>query len=102
RVVVGDAALQGDRLVLRPARALMARARVAALPVLDDLGCPLKRTDLADACDVGAVPLHPELEVLVGVETVRVHAELGHLSRPPTSAAGRPAAGSARRRTRLA
>ena len=52
---------------VRPGR-LAAAARVAALAVLDHLGRALQRADLADAGDVAAVPLHPELEVLVRVE----------------------------------
>ena len=40
---------------------------------VDDCG-----TGGRDACDHATIPLHPELEVLVGVEAVRVHGELGH------------------------
>ena len=45
--------------------------RIAAFAVLDHLGGPLEGADLADPGDVAAVPLHPELEVLVGIEAVR-------------------------------
>ena len=44
---------------------------IAALAVLDHLGRALERADLADAGDVAAVPLHPELEVLVRIEALR-------------------------------
>ena len=65
---------------------LRLRARVAALAVLDDLGRPLERADLADAGDVPAVPLDPELEVLVRVEALRVDGELRHRSSSVRSA----------------
>ena len=55
---------------VRPGR-LAAGARVAAVAVLDDLGRPLERADLADAGDVAAVPSDAELEVLVWVEALR-------------------------------
>ena len=53
---------------------LRLRAGIAAFAVLDHLGRALERADLADAGDVAAVPLDPELEVLVGVEALRVDA----------------------------
>src|SRR5262245_33728056 len=89
--VVRDAALERDRVVLRPAGRLAARAVVAALAMLDDLGRSLQRADLAHAGDVAPVPLHAELEVLVRVEPLRVDGELRHDARPPP---GRPVAGS--------
>jgi len=46
--------------------------------MLDHLGRPLERADLADARNIAAVPLHPELEVLVGIEAVGVDGELSH------------------------
>ena len=46
--VVGDAALQGDGLVLGAAGRLARGGRVAALAVLDHLGAALERADLAD------------------------------------------------------
>src|SRR5262249_23993817 len=70
----------GDGLVLGTAGRLVAAARIAALAMLDHLGGALERADLADARDiVGAGPeLHPELEVLVRIEALRVYGELGH------------------------
>ena len=67
--VVRDAALERDRArtCVRPGDLRLVR-RVAALAVLDDLGRALERADLADARHVAAVPLDPELEVLVRVE----------------------------------
>ena len=47
--VVGDAALQGDGVVLGAARRFPAAARVAAVAVLHHLGGALERADLADA-----------------------------------------------------
>ena len=76
--VVGDAALERDRLVLGAAGRLAAVLGIAALAVLDDLGGALERADLADAGDVAAVPLHAELEVLVRIEALRVDGELCH------------------------
>src|SRR5262249_51862704 len=70
--IVGDAALERDRLVLGAARGLARGAGVAALAVLDDLGRALERAHLADAGHVPAVPFAPELEVLVGIEPPRV------------------------------
>src|SRR5262249_22433247 len=81
--VVRDAALERDRVVLRPAGRLAARAVVATLAVLDDLGRALQRADLAHARDVAPIPLHAELEVLVRVEPLRVDGELRHVARPP-------------------
>src|SRR6185437_15184190 len=89
--VVGDAALDGDRLILGAAGRLARAAGVAALAVLDHLGGALESRHLADAGHVAAVPLHPELEVLVRIEALRIDAELGHgvLLR---SGSGRPSA----------
>src|SRR5262249_33314042 len=53
--VVRDAALERDRVVLRPAGRLAARAVVATLAVLDDLGRALQRADLAHARDVAPI-----------------------------------------------
>ena len=57
--VVGDAALEGDRLVLGATRRLAAAGRVAAVAVLDHLGGALQRADLADAGDVACHPTSP-------------------------------------------
>ena len=96
--VVGDAALERDRLVLGAARRFAAAAgRIAALAVLDHFGGALERAHLADAGDVAAVPLDPELEVLVGIEALRVDRELCHDHLLPVrSSIGcrRPSAGS--------
>ena len=70
--VVRDAALQRDGVVFGAAGRLAAAARVAALAVLHHFGRALQRADLADAGDVLAVPFHAELEVLVGIEALRV------------------------------
>ena len=64
--------------ILGAAGRLAAAARIAALAVLDHLGRALQPADLADAGDVAAVPLDPELEVLVRIEALRVDGELGH------------------------
>ena len=50
----------------------------SALAMLDDLGAALETADLADPGDIPTVPLHSELEVLIGVEPVGVDAELSH------------------------
>src|SRR5690349_16345176 len=76
--VVGDAALDGDRLVLGAPRRLARAAGVAALAVLDHFGGALQSRHLADAGHVAAIPLHPELEVLVRIEALRIDAELSH------------------------
>src|SRR5690606_24609286 len=76
--VVGDATLESDCLVLGAAGGLSCGARVATLAVLDDLRRPLERADLRDTRHVAAVPLHPELEVLVRIEPLGIYAELSH------------------------
>ena len=50
--------------------------------MLDDLGRAFEGRDFADAGDVASVPLHPELEVLVGVEALGVDRKLGHACSP--------------------
>ena len=40
--------------------------------MLDDLGRLLQTADLADAGDDGVPELHDELEVLVGIESLRL------------------------------
>src|SRR5262249_15627932 len=81
--VVGDAALERDRLVLGSAGRLAAGAGISTVAVLDDLGRALERRHLANARDVAAVPLDPELEVLVGIEALCVDRELCHGYSPP-------------------
>src|SRR5207245_1157316 len=80
--VVCNAALERDRLVLRPPGGFPAAAVVATLPVPHHLGRPLQGAHLADARDVPAFPFHPELEVLVGVEAIRIDRELRHAAPP--------------------
>ena len=50
--------------------------------MLDHLSGALESADLADAGDIFAVPLHAKFEILVGIEPLRVDAELSH-SLPP-------------------
>src|SRR3990172_8887810 len=57
---------------------LTPRARVTALPVHDHVRRPAQSADLRHARDVPSVPLHAELEVLVGIETLGVHDKLRH------------------------
>src|SRR5262249_46633572 len=79
-LVVCDAALEHDGLIFGSS-GRFARARgITSLAMLDHFGGALERSDLADAGHVFAVPLHPELEVLVGVEALRVDAERSHCS----------------------
>src|SRR3974390_3124093 len=51
----------------------------------DDLGAANQRADLGNSGDVLAVPLHPEFEVLVGIEALRVDRELCHAEPRPNS-----------------
>src|SRR5207302_7610299 len=85
--IVRHAALEGDGLVLGASRRLARAARIAPFAVLDDVGGALQTAYLAGAGHVVAVPLHPELEVLVRVEPLRtgVDAELSHGPSPYTS-----------------
>src|SRR6185312_6203998 len=76
--VVGHAAFDGDRLVLGAPGRLARAAGITALAMLDHLGGALQAGHLADAGHVAAVPLHPELEVLVGIEALRIDTELSH------------------------
>jgi len=55
---------------------------VAALTVLHHFGGPLERRHFADARDIAPVPLHAELEVLIGIETLRVDGKLRHTCSP--------------------
>src|SRR4029077_10785409 len=82
---MGDAPLEGDRLELDPAGRLARRRRISTFTMLDDLRASLEPPDLADPRDVPAVPLHPELEVLVGIEALGVDGELSHLDLPQTA-----------------
>ncbi len=69
--VMGDAAFKRDRLELAAPGRLAAARRVAAFAMLHDLGRALQHPDLAHPRDVLPVPLHAELEVLVGIEALR-------------------------------
>ena len=54
----------------------MTGAGVATLTVLDDFGIAAERADLRDAGNVPAIPFDAELEILVGIEALRVRGEL--------------------------
>ena len=81
--VVGDPALQRDRLVLGPPGRFAAGAGIAAFAMFDDFGRALEGADLADAGDISSIPLDAELEILVWIEPLRVDAELSHAYPPP-------------------
>ena len=81
-LVVGHAAIEGDRFVFRAARRFAAAARIAAFAMFDDFGCAFKRADFADACNIFAVPFNAKLEVLVRVESLCVYAKLSHKLSP--------------------
>src|SRR6185437_2892910 len=74
----GEAAFDGERIVLGSPGRLTRAAGITALAMLDHLGGALQAGHLADAGHVAAVPLHPELEVLVGIEALRIDTELSH------------------------
>src|ERR1700694_37279 len=77
-VVMGDAALKCDGVVMRQPRRLAADAWIAPITMLDDFCCPLQRADFADAGNVAPVPLDSKLEVLVGIEASGIYGELCH------------------------
>ena len=77
-VVVSDAALKSDGLVVRIVRWTSSRSRIATLAVLDDLGGALECTHLRDSSDVLAVPHDLELEVLVRVDSICVYGKFSH------------------------
>src|SRR5262249_1059750 len=77
-LVVSDAALERNGLVFGSSGRFSRARRVASLAMLDHFGGTLERPDLADAGHIFAVPLHAELEVLVGIEALRVDAERSH------------------------
>src|SRR5262249_52471497 len=74
--VVGDAAFERDRLVLRPPEAL-ANDGVPALLVLDDVRRAFDRRDLADARDRRRARAEEDQEAvrLVGIEPAGVDGE---------------------------
>ena len=76
--VVRDAALEGDRLELRPSRRLSARARVASFSVLDHLGGALEHTYFAHPGHVFAIPLDAKLEVFIRIEALWINSKLCH------------------------
>src|SRR5262249_22294828 len=76
--VVRDAALECERLELGAPRRFPGAGRIAAVAMLHHFRGPLEARYLAHPGDVAAVPLHAELEVLVGIEPGRVDAELCH------------------------
>src|SRR3546814_14889263 len=59
--VVGDAAFQGDRLVLGAAGRLAAGRGTAAFAILDHLGCPLHHPAIPHPVALAAVPLTDDL-----------------------------------------
>src|SRR5205823_11779181 len=77
-VIVGDAALEGNGIVLGAPRRFTAAAGIAALAVLHHLGGTLQGTDLADAGNIFAIPLDLELEILIGIEARCINAKLSH------------------------
>src|SRR5262249_22364691 len=64
---------------LRPSRRLASAARVSAFAVFHYFRPELEYDELADADNVPAVPFHAELEILIGIESLRVYVELGHV-----------------------
>src|SRR3972149_6684674 len=75
--IVGDAPLEGKRVILRPAWRLVIGAVLAAGAVGDHRRRPVQLADLAHAEDRFAIPEKPELIGLVGVDTMRVLGESG-------------------------
>src|SRR3972149_7063290 len=75
--IVGDAPLEGKRVILRPAWRLVIGAVLAAGAVGDDRRRPVQLADLAHAEDRFAIPEKPELIGLVGVDTMRVLGKSG-------------------------
>jgi hypothetical protein len=76
--VVSNAALEGDGLVRRSAGRLTRRVSPGALAVLERFRDPIQRRGLVKSGDVPAVPLNPEPEVLVSIETGVIDPGLGH------------------------
>ena len=74
------AAIERDRVEFRAARRFPRAAGIAAFPMFHHFGGPLQAADFADAGDVSSVPFDAEFEVLVGIETLRIDAELSHMS----------------------
>ena len=64
----------------------------AAFTMFDDFSGAAQASDLAHAGDDLPIPLHAELEVLVGVDARRIDSELGH-NRSSVSGYCRGAAG---------
>src|SRR5262249_3518715 len=76
--VVRDSAFQRDRVVLRAAGRVTGRAGIPSLAMLHHFRRSLETAHTADTGDISTVPLHFELEVLVRIETMRIHGELRH------------------------
>src|SRR5687767_7534582 len=76
--VVGDAALDHDRISFRSVRRSLSAARIATFAVPYGVGGSLERAHLAHPRDVTTVPLQAEPEVRVRVEPVRDWRELRH------------------------
>ena len=81
-VVVGDAALERDRLVLRAAGRLAAGRRVAALAVLDHLGRALSAPTLLMPATYRPSHFTRNLKFLYGSNRCGVDGELGHHAPP--------------------
>ena len=90
--ILSQAALERDRFELVSPRRLMRCRWIAAGAVFDHFRRALQSRELAAAEDVLAIPLQPELEILVRIQAGGVRRELGHGMLLMTI--GRPFAGS--------
>ena len=78
--IVSDAAFERERFIFRAAGRFARATGIASLAMLHHFGRALERADFADPGHVASVPFDLELEILVGIESLRlnVHTELCH------------------------
>jgi len=50
--------------------------------MFDYLSSPLEAAHFADSSHVLAVPFHPELEILIGIEARAIYGKFSHASAP--------------------
>src|SRR5208282_4371691 len=76
--ILRKATFQGDWIELAEAGRLTTGARIASLPVFNHRGGAFQAAYLADSGHVSPIPLHSELEILIGVETSWIRSEFSH------------------------
>jgi hypothetical protein len=75
---MGQTTIERDGFELLAARRFVGRRWIAAAAVFHHFRGAFQRPDFADAGHIFAIPLQPELEILIRVHAARVDGKLSH------------------------